>query len=124
MTPVRLLLDECTPLGLLRSFTAHPDFQGAAHGVVHVTQIGWSGIQNGRLLARMRESGFDGLITTDRNLAFQQDVSESELFVIVLESRTNRLEDLIPAAASALMVLPTIRKGQVVRVSATTRPLE
>lgn len=72
----------------------------------------------------MRESGFDGLITTDRNLAFQQDVPESELFVIVLESRTNRLEDLIPAAASALMMLPTIRKGQVVRVSATTRPLE
>lgn len=117
MTPVRLLLDECTPLGLLRSFTAHPDFQGATHGVVHVTQIGWSGIQNGRLLARMRESGFDGLITTDRNLAFQQDVEGSDVFIVVLESRTNCLEDLVPAASRALVMLPSILKGQVVPVN-------
>jgi hypothetical protein len=118
MTPVRLLLDEYTPLGLLRTFHAHPGFQGAGHEALHVTQIGWSGIQNGRLLARMRQSGFDGLITTDRNLAFQQDVEGSGVFVVVLESRTNRLEDLVPVASKALVMLPAILKGQVVRVSA------
>lgn len=66
----------------------------------------------------MRQAGLDGLITTDRNLAFQQDVEGSGVFVIVLESRTNRLEDLVPVASKALVMLPAILKGQVVRVSA------
>jgi len=41
---VRLLLDECTPAGLIQFF--------AGVEVDHVTAIGWSGTKNGKLLAR------------------------------------------------------------------------
>ncbi len=41
---MRLLLDECTPAGLIQFFVGVE--------VDHVTAIGWSGTKNGKLLAR------------------------------------------------------------------------
>ena len=40
---MRLLLDECTPAGLIQFFVGVE--------VDHVTAIGWSGTKNGKLLA-------------------------------------------------------------------------
>jgi len=85
---VRVLLDECTPRRLTREL----------HGldVAHVADLGWQGRRNGRLLASMRESGFDTLITVDRNLQFQQNVPAAGMIVVVLVAKTNRLADLRP----------------------------
>ena len=66
---MRLLLDECLPHGLKRLL------QG--HYVVTVPEQGWAGKTNGELL-RLAEGQFDALITSDRNLAFQQNLPALE----------------------------------------------
>ena len=78
-----------------------------------MTAIGWSGIKNGKLLARMVESGYSGLVTTDRNLAYQQQVNAGQIFVIVLIARTNRLSDLEPLIKLAIKQAHEAKPGEV-----------
>ena len=82
---MRILLDECLDWRLLRDLPQH-DVQSAR-------QAGLSHIDDGALL-RQAEQRFDVLITTDKNLAFQQNVGGFEIAVVVLQGRSTRLRDL------------------------------
>ena len=104
---MRVLLDECVPRRL------KDDLRG--FDVVHVTDIGWEGRRNGRLLASMRDDGFGALITVDRNLQFQQNVPAVGLIVVVIQARTNRLADLRPHMATVRDILATAKPGMVYR---------
>jgi hypothetical protein len=57
--------------------------------------MGWTSIKNGELLKRAAME-FDAFVTVDRNLAFQQNVDDLPLPVVVLRAKTNRLADLVP----------------------------
>lgn len=61
----------------------------------------------------MVESGYSGLVTTDRNLAYQQQVNAGQLFVIVLIARTNRLADLEPLIKLAIKQAYEAKPGEV-----------
>ena len=102
---MRLLLDECTPVGLIKHFVGVE--------VDHVTTIGWSGTKNGKLLARMTESGYAGWVTADGNLVYQQQVNAGQIFVIVLVARTNRLADLAPLILRAISQAQEAKPGEV-----------
>ena len=82
---MRVLLDECVDRRLAG------DIQG--HDVKAVPEAGWAALTNGDLLARA-EHGFGALVTVDRNLHFQQDLSRFSIAVIVLRARSNGLADL------------------------------
>lgn len=110
---MRLLLDECTPLGFRRLLAAALP---AGATVDHVASLGWQGITNGRLLARMAEHSYAGLVTTDRNLAAQQPIVQASVFVVVLAAPTNRLADLAPLAALAADSAMAAAPGRVVIV--------
>ena len=60
---MRLLFDHGTPAPLRRALTGH--------SVSTAYEMGWTELDNGALL-RAAESDFDVLITTDRNLRYQQ----------------------------------------------------
>lgn len=107
-SPVRLLLDECIPRPLGRHL--------AAHEVGHVSAIGWAGMRNGRLLEAMRSAGYAGLVTVDRNLADQQDIPRSGVFVVLLISRSNRLESLGRLIPELLRTVDFASPGQLLRV--------
>lgn len=104
---MRILLDECID----RRFAK--EFQG--HEVMTVPQVGWAGIKNGELLSRA-QSQFDAFVTVDRNLAFQQNVPQFTIAVIVLEAPTNRLKDLRPLLPKLQQLLLKARKGEISRV--------
>ena len=61
-----MLLDECVDRRLAANI------QG--HDVKTVPEAGWAALKNGDLLSRAQHE-FDALVTTDRNLPFQQDLS-------------------------------------------------
>ena len=82
-----------------------------------VQAAGWSAIQNGELLRRAAAAGFDVFLTPDRNLEYQQNLSQVTLGVVVLRARTNRIEDLLPLVPHLLDVLPTMRPGMLAHVS-------
>ena len=90
----------------------------AGHDVRTTQEQGWAGLRNGELLKLAFEAGFDVFMTGDRNLQFQQNVSASGLFVVVLVAPTNKLEDLLPRVPGALAAIEHARAGEVVRVDA------
>jgi hypothetical protein len=68
-------------------------FQISGHDVRTAQEMGGAGKSNGTLLSLM-SGRFDVLITVDRNLVFNADVSGLKVGVIVLHAKSNRLEDL------------------------------
>ena len=99
---MRLMLDECIDRRLARDF--------AGYDIKTVPQMGWAGIKNGQLLALVAAS-FSIFITVDRNLAFQQNLPQFDIAVIVLQARSNRLADLKPLVPRIMVALPTAQKG-------------
>lgn len=107
---MRVLLDEQLPRQLARELTDHE---------VHtVQQRGWAGLKNGELLRNAAEAGFEVFVTADQNLEFQQNLSDSELFVLVLVAQSNTLEDLLPLVPSILAEIPNAQAGNVVAIGA------
>ena len=93
---MKILLDECVDRRLTR------DLPG--HSVTTVPRHGWAGIKNGDLLA-LAEKEFDAFITVDRKLAKQQDLTEFDIAVVLIRSRSNRLEDIRPLVPELLGVI-------------------
>lgn len=79
--------------------------------------MGWAGIKNGALLT-LAEKEFDGFITVDRNLSFQQNLPDFDLAVIVLHAISNPLADLKPLALKTLSTLQTLTKGEAEHIGA------
>jgi len=102
---MRILLDENLDWRLGR------DLPG--HDVESVPRLGWAGIQNGLLLRKAIESGFDVLVTMDGNIAFQQHLVGHSIKLIVLRARSNRLADTMPLMPKLLQALPYIQTGVV-----------
>ena len=105
---MHVLLDEQLPRHLARAI--------AGHDVSTVQQRGWAGLQNGELLRVAADAGFDVLVTADRNLQFQQNLSQSRIGIILLIAPSNALEDLLPLVPSLLAAIPKSRSGQMLRV--------
>jgi hypothetical protein len=99
---MRVLLDECVPKRLRTELTAH--------AVRTVAEMGWSGIKNGQLLQRAAAE-FDGFLTVDRNLQFQQRIESLPLAVLVIQAVDNRLETLRPLMGAAKEALASIGRG-------------
>ena len=82
-----------------------------------VQEMGWAGVQNGELLRRAEEL-FDVLITADRNLRHQQNLSGRNLAILVLPSnQVTHVTRLVPTVET---LLTTIKPGAVVEVPFTT----
>jgi hypothetical protein len=61
--------------------------------------LGWH--QNGDLLV-LSEKESDAFITVDRKLGKQQDLTKFDIAVVLIRSRSNRLEDIRPLVPELL----------------------
>ena len=107
---MRVLLDKNIPHDLT------PEFPG--HDVLTVQGLGWAGVKNGDLLTRARGL-IDALLTMDRKLERQHDLSVLPFGVIVVLARSNRVPDLFPLVAGMRGALERVRAGKVEYVGAT-----
>ncbi len=73
---MRVLFDQATPVPL----RAHL----AQYFVSTAAQQGWDKLKNGELLAVAEGAGFDVLLTTDKNMRYQQNLADREIAVVVL----------------------------------------
>ena len=108
---MKLLLDESVPATLRRYMPGHD--------VSTVVGMGWSGVKNGKLLA-FAAASFDALITIDKNMPFQQNLSALPLPVFVLDAVSNEvafLLALLPQLEAALLA-PKARRFVVIRRTA------
>jgi predicted nuclease of predicted toxin-antitoxin system len=106
---MRILLDENLDWRLRR------DLPG--HAVESVPLLGWAGIQNGDLLQRAIEAGFEALVTMDGNMVHQQNIARYSIAVLALRAKSNRLADTRPLMSQLLAILPKSRPGTVTFIS-------
>lgn len=106
---MRVLLDEQMPRDLVAELTGHE--------VRTVGQMGWRGLENGELLARAAER-FDALLSMDKSMPAQQDISSLRIGVILIRAVSNRIEALRPLIPAIQSALAQVRPGQVQPVGA------
>ena len=105
---MRVLLDENLDWRLVHYFDA--DFQ-----VTTVSQQGWKGMRNGEFL-RQAATTFDALITMDKGIEHQQKLRKYTIGVILISTKSNRLQDIQPVMPNVNQVLRTLEPGQVIHV--------
>ena len=72
--------------------------------------------ENGALLKRAAESGYDVLITIDGGIFHEQNIKSLPLAMIALRARTNRLADTRPLMPEVLRMLGSVQPGTLVFV--------
>jgi hypothetical protein len=90
-----ILFDQGTPVGIRESLHGH---------VIKTAQEqGWNRLLNGELLRQAEEAGFEVLLTTDKNLVYQQNLSERKIAIIVLgRSRWSLIERVLERVVAAV----------------------
>ena len=73
---MRIIFDQATPVPI------RPYLEG--HTVRTAAQQGWDKLSNGDLLTAAEEAGFDILVTTDRNMRYQQNLAGRKIAAVVL----------------------------------------
>jgi predicted nuclease of predicted toxin-antitoxin system len=87
---MKILLDECLPMDFRHSFPGHE-----AHSV---EWAGLKGKKNGELLQAAEGGGYQVLLTVDQGIPREQTMVDRKLSIILIRSRTNQMEDLLPLA--------------------------
>jgi hypothetical protein len=64
---MRILFDHGTPSGIAKSISAHE--------VTEARERGWDRLSNGDLLTAAEDAGFDVLLTTDKRIRYQQNLT-------------------------------------------------
>lgn len=73
---MRILFDQGTPRGLTASLRHHE--------VTEARKLKWERISNGELLKVAEAAGFDLLVTTDKNVRYQQNLAGRIISIVVL----------------------------------------
>jgi hypothetical protein len=71
-----ILFDHGTPRSIRRWLVGHT--------VVEAFARGWDQLTNGELLKAAEEAGFDVLLTTDKNIAYQHNLKGRRIAIVVL----------------------------------------
>jgi len=71
-----ILFDQGTPVAIRRSLRGHV--------VKTAREQGWSALLNGDLLRVAEDTGFDVLLTTDKNIVYQQRLRGRKIAVVAL----------------------------------------
>jgi len=108
----RILLDENLPRKLRREL---PTFT-----VRTVQEEGWTSFRNGELLSRA-QSSFEVLLTADRRLQFQQNISRFDIGVVVIVTTNLRFRTILTAIEKIRSALEEVRAGEVISVSVSSQ---
>jgi len=99
---MKILLDEC----VTKQLKKYPE----AYEVSTVKELGWSGVKNGKLMTLCVENKFDILLTIDKNLMFQQNIDIYPVTIVVINSHTSKVEELITFLPAFLSQLKSFEK--------------
>src|SRR5579859_3342950 len=106
---MKILIDECLPDELRESVVA------MGHECRTVRQAGYGSKKNGELLT-LAEGRWDVLLTSDRNIKYQQNMTGRSISILILCAKTNRMKHLLPLLPACAQALLSIQPGRVVEV--------
>jgi hypothetical protein len=79
-----------------------------------VNDNGWNALENGDLLIAMQNDGFDYLLTSDKNLQFQQNLANYSSGFIILNVPNNNYETILPLVPKIKKVLTDSKEKLVI----------
>lgn len=94
---MRILLDHCVPAPLAKRLPGH---------VPQIAyDLGWAKLRNGELIEAAQNNGMDLLLTSDKNLRYQQNLSGRRLAILVLPTNNwvilrNMIAEIVDAVAT------------------------
>ena len=96
---MRILFDQGVPRGLTAAMRGHE--------ITEARTLRWERISNGALLKLAEDSGFDLLLTTDKNVRYQQNLSGRKISLVVLGRSPwwlvrQRISEIVAAVNSAV----------------------
>ena len=80
---MRILFAHGTPSGIARALIGHE--------VTEAIERGWDRISNGELLTAAEAAGFELLLTTDKNIRYQQNLTGRKIAILVLGNSAWRM---------------------------------
>lgn len=95
---MKILFDNGTPRGVAGALVGH--------AVEEARSRGWDALRNGELLTAAEAAGFDVLLTTDRNIRNQQNLTGRRIAIIILSKGRwrlikTRLPEILTAVSAA-----------------------
>ena len=108
---MNLLLDECVPRRLKHNFIRE------GHTCLTVQEADLAGKTNGELL-NLAQGRFQVLITLDKGLPHQQNLSKTGIAVLLIRASSNRVADILPHIPNCLVALESMKPGSVQYVGA------
>ena len=100
------LFDHGTPSPLRKHLTEH--------SVDRSAEKGWELLENGELIQKAEDGGYDIIVTTDQSMRYQQNLADRRLAVVVLKSTAwLRVQNCIEEIRTAI---ENVRPGQVTEV--------
>jgi hypothetical protein len=85
---MRVLFDNGTPRGVAAALTDHIVEEARSHG--------WDRLRNGELLDAAEAARFEILLTTDKNIRYQQNLARRKIAIVALGTPGSFTEVEIP----------------------------
>ena len=73
---MKILFDNGTPRPIARRLRGH--------SITHARDIGWHELRNGDLIREAEQAGCDVILTTDKNIRYQQNLQSRKIALVVL----------------------------------------
>jgi predicted nuclease of predicted toxin-antitoxin system len=73
---MKILFDNGTPKPIARSLPGHE--------IAFARRIGWHEMENGELIQRAEEAGYEVLLSTDKNIRYQQNLAGRKIALVIL----------------------------------------
>jgi hypothetical protein len=73
---MKILFDNGTPKPIARALIGHE--------ISYARRIGWHELENGALIRQAEEAGYEVLLSTDKNIRYQQNLSGRKIALVVL----------------------------------------
>ena len=106
---MKILIDECIPRKFKHTLV------GPNRDCQTVPEAGLAGKVNGELL-NSAEGKFDVLVTLDKGLEFQQNLTGRTIAVVLIRAKSNRFADVQQHSAACLAAIESIQPGQLRKV--------
>lgn len=82
-----------------------------------VNDKGWNALENGDLITAMQNDAIDYLITSDKNLQFQKNLTKYSICFIVLDVIDNNYETILPMVEKIKHILQGEVKSKLTVIS-------
>jgi len=102
---MKILIDECLPAALRGTLTK------MGHECETVRRAGYGAKKNGELLT-LAEDRWEVLLTSDRRIKHQQNMTGRKVSILVLRAKSNRMQDLLPCTSPYFYFTRSNRRGR------------